>query len=232
MKKLLLLTIGMWLLANTGCKTIGDVRDEESSESNNVSRALKDAETQRADLELVNEELKMEIARLGSRIEQGFQKQLLDRQELQQQIIDLNRRLASIEAGRSKATLKAKPESVGGYTLAKKLFGEKKYRQSISVLRQFLRTNPSKRDVKRSRFLLAETYFSNKDYGLSALEYSQYKENYPNDTLAPRATYRQAHCFRNLGKNKEARLFYQELLDKYPRNSLAKKAKSEIQRLK
>lgn len=220
------------LLTVSACKTKSELRREQELER--LKQEVSQVRGTRADSEVLAEELRVEMSRLGNVVEEQAQLNRKQYEELRQEVTTMTARLQALEQKAvAEETRPAAPEkpAPGGYEAGKKLFEEGQYEDAIEVLRPVAK-NKKGEEGRKSLFLLGESYFATKDYASAALEFSEYKKKYPKDSLVPNAIYRQANAFRSMGKAKEAKLFYQELVDRFPKNNLTAKAKTEMKKLK
>ncbi|MBI4404412.1 MAG: tetratricopeptide repeat protein [Deltaproteobacteria bacterium] len=218
-------------LFQSGCQTRTEVRREQELER--IKHEVKEIRSDRADLDQFQEEMKTELARLSSVIEDHYKKTKSENEELKASIHSLANRVQVLESkitAEPAATKIEKPKA--SFEQGKKLFDEGRYEEAVEILRASLKNRPSNEEAKKAHFMIAESYFQNKDYASAALEFAEYRKAHPKEVNVPNAIYRQAQSFRNMGKSKEARLFYQELLERYPKNVLVQKAKLEMKRLK
>lgn len=239
MKSSLRLCVGVLLLAVLGgCQTKSDVRREQ--EMAKLRKEVQKARGDKADIEVTSEEMKSDIARLGSLLDERAQYQSVQFEAIQKELEALTKRVEALENRPipEPAHAEAPPSvSPGGgaapitFEAGKKLYDAGKFEEATEVLRAVVKKTPKGKD-KKARFWLAESLYSSKDFASAALEFGEFKKKYPNDDLAAKATYRQANAFRSLKKNREAKLFYQEFLDRFPKSPLASKAKAEMAGLK
>lgn len=220
----------------TSCKTKHEIQREQELER--IKADVRTVRGTRADLEVVAEQLRTDIARMTNYVEEQTLYQRRQTEELRQEIGTLSskldtveRKLSSLENERSQESAQA--GAPASYDAALRLKDAGKSEDAIEMLRDIVSNRPtSSSETKKARFLLANLQFSAKNYASAALEFSQFRKDYPRDSRVPEAIYKQAQAFRSLGKKKEAKLFYQEVLDKHPRSSFAQKAQSEMKRLK
>ncbi len=215
------------------CKTKRDIRREQEYEK--IKMDVRDAKTTRADFEVFSEEIRTEITRLGTAVEEQGQHQRNQNDEVRKEVAALAARMTALEQQVAAANTPAPPapskgQKVGSYESAKELFDEGSFEEAAEEAKAIAKAK--KPDSKKAQFLLAESYFAGKDFGAAALEFSEFKKGYPRDSNVPYATLRQAQSFRNLGKEKEARLFYQEVLEKFPKSPAAVQAKKDLKKLK
>jgi len=214
------------------CKTKSELRREQEVEK--LRQEVTQVRGNRADVEVLSEELRVEMSRLGAVVEEQGQQSRRQHEELKQQVEALTTRMQAVEQRAVSDEPKAPPPAPAGpsgYEAGKKLFEDGRYDEASEVLRTATKSRKVD-DARKSQFLLGESLFAAKDYASAALEFSEYRKKYAKDSLVPNAIYRQANAFRSMGKPKEARLFYQELIEKFPKNSLAAKAKAELKKLK
>lgn len=223
------LILGVTPLLFFGCKTKSDIRREQDLER--VKSELKEAKSERADFDTIQEESRVELERLRALIEERFQRQSSENEAIKKEMSSLSSRLDAYEA-KARSNQRAEEQKKWTFEGAKELFEKKKYEEVIPIFRSLIKTSQNQDHVKNAQFFMAESFFETKDFATSALEFSGFKKMFPKDTLVPKATLRQAQCFKSLGKLKEARLFFQELIEKYPKHSLAAKAKQELKLLK
>jgi tol-pal system protein YbgF len=242
MKKVSIVVALSFLCAAGACKTRNDLRKEQEIER--MQAEISSTRGQKADFEVLQEELKTEMARLSNVVEEVAQQHRHDADELKKDLNTLSTRIQALEqravadelnqkqAQAAVPVAAEKPSTPTTYGAAKKLYDEGKYEEAEDVLKTVIKNQPKSEDAKKSQFLLAETHFATKDYASAALEYENFRKNYPKDGLAPNAVYRQAHAFKGMGKTKEARLFFQDLIERYPKSPFAAKAKLEMKKLK
>lgn len=215
------------------CKTKSELRRE--AEVERLRQEVTQVKGNRADVEVLSEELRVEMSRIGNVVEEQGQLSRKQYEELKQQMEAMTSRVQALE---QRAVSEPAPQAPtapaagpSGYEAGKKLFEEGRYDEAAEVLRGAAKSRKAE-DARKALFLLGESLFAGKDYASAALEFSEYRKKYPKDSLVPNAIYRQANSFRSMGKAKEAKLFYQELIEKFPKNSLAAKAKAETKKLK
>lgn len=230
------LTLLVAILLLVGCQTKSDVRREQ--EMLKLRKEVQKARGDKADIEVTNEEMKSDIARLSSLIDERAQYQTVQFEAMQKEIEALSRRVESLESRPVPEPAHAEPPPAAGggpsaatFEQGKKLYDAGKFEDAADVLRAVVKKTPKGKD-KKARFWLAESLYGAKDYVAAALEFGDFKKKYPNDDLVPKATYRQANAFRSLKKTREAKLFYQELMDRFPKSPLVAKAKAEMSGLK
>ena len=68
------------------------------------------------------------------------------------------------------------------YTLAKKHYDQKKYRQAIEEFQKLIFNYPGATVVDTAIYYLANSYFNQKDYATAAGEFKKILTNYPNST--------------------------------------------------
>lgn len=212
------------------CKTKRDVRREQEYEK--IKMDVREAKGTRADLEVISEEFRTELARLGTAVEEQGQGHRNQSEELKKEIAALAVRMTALEQQFAAANAAPPPrvQKASSYESAKELYDDGKFEEAAEEARSVVR---SKRpDAKKAQFLLAESFYAARDFGAAALEFSEFKKAYPKDSNVANATLRQAQCFRNLGKEKEAKLFYQEILEKFPKSPAAGQAKKDLKKLK
>lgn len=216
------------------CKTRSEIRREQELER--LKQEVSAVRGERADIDVVSEELRLEVARLGNVIEERTQQTKTQVDELKSEVSVLSTKVQGMEQKRAAEDAAerqaAEARTKASYESGKKLFDEGRFEEAAEMLKAVVAQHPKTDEARKSSFLLAETYYSNKDFASAALEFGEYRKNYPKDTLIPSAIYRQAVSFRNMGKAKEARLFYQELIERFPKNALATKSKLELKKLK
>ncbi len=238
MKKAALFVILLMVLAVAGCKTRSELRREQEMEK--LKQEVSTVRGNRADSEAMTEDLKLEMTRLHTALDEQIQGLRRENEELKAQLQRVNDRVQAVEQ-KSVAPVEPPPapvpppqteteEPAKDFETAKQLYDEGRYEEAIEILKPISKSK--KTDAKKAHYLLAESYFASRDFASSALEYSEYRKKYPQDSLVPSAIYRQANAFRNMGKSKEARLFYEELIERHPKHMLAGKAKQEVKRLK
>lgn len=215
------------------CKTKSELRREQEMER--LKQEMTQVRGNKADSEVMAEELRVEMSRLGNVIDEQAQLSRKQYEELKETTTALVARVQALEqravSEDQRAAAPPPPAAPGGYETGKKLFEDGKYDEAIEVLRGAAKSKKGD-EARKAHFLLAESLYASKEYASSALEYSEYRKKYPKDSLVPNAIYRQANCFRSMGKNKEAKLFYAELVEKYPKSTLVSKSKAEMKKLK
>jgi len=229
MKWLLVLS----LVVFSSCKTKSELRRE--AEVERLRQEVTQVKGNRADVEVLSEELRVEMSRIGNVVEEQGQMSRRQYEELKQQMEAMTTRVQALE---QRAVSEPAPQAPSaptagpsGYEAGKKLFEDGRYEEAADVLRGAVKSRKAE-DARKAQFLLGESLFAGKDYASAALEFSEYRKKYPKDSLVPNAIYRQANAFRSMGKPKEAKLFYGELIEKYPKSALVAKAKAESKKLK
>lgn len=220
-----------------GCQTKSDIRREQ--EMLKLRKEVQKARGDKVDIEVTVEELKNDVTRISSLLDERAQYQTVQFEAVQKELEGLTHRLEALESRPIPEAPHAESSTNGGgvaasastFDAGKKLYDAGKFEEAIEVLRAVVKKTPKGKD-KKARYWLAESMYSSKDFGAAALEFGDFKKRYPNDDLVPKATYRQANAFRSLKKNREAKLFYQELIDRFPKSSLTPKAKTEMAGLK
>lgn len=227
------LTVTVVVFSLLGCKTKSELRREQDLER--LRQEVTAVRGSRADSEVLAEELRVEMSRLGNVVDEQAQLARKQNEELRQELAALSTRMQALEQRAVSEEPKAPPPAVasaGGYEAGKRLFEDGRYEEAIEVLKGVAKGKGRGDDARKSLFLLAESYFAAKEFASAALEFSEYKKKYPKDSLVANAIYRQANAFKSMGKAKEARLFYQELVDRFPKSPLTAKAKAEMKKLK
>jgi TolA-binding protein len=211
------------------CKTKRDVRRDQEYEK--IKADVREARGARADLEVISDEFRTELARLSSTVEEQSQAQRMQGEELRKEIAALSAKVQTLEQASAPAPVKI--QKAPSYETAKEFYDAGHFEEAAEEARGVVRSKgKGSPDVKKAQFLLAESYFAAKDFGAAALEFSEFKKAHSKDSNVPNAILRQAQSFRNLGKEKEAKLFYQELMEKFPKTPAAGQAKREIKKLK
>jgi TolA-binding protein len=215
------------------CKTKRDIRRDQEYER--IKAEVREARGARADLEVISDEFRTELARLSSAVEEQSQAQRLQSEEFHKELSALSAKVQTLEQQVAVANSAPPPrvQKAPSYEAAKELFDAGQFEEAAEEAKGVVRAKGrGASDSKKSQFLLAEAYFAAKDFGAAALEFSEFKKAYAKDPNVANATLRQAQCFRNLGKEKEAKLFYQELIEKFPKSPAAGQAKKELKKLK
>lgn len=227
-----------------GCKTKSELRREQELER--VKAELKEVRGDRADVDNLGEELKVEISRMNNLLEERAAQHRSQMDDLRKEIAGLNTKITKLEnqleaqeaadrearnrvAQAQAQAVAEKPKA--SYELGKRFYDEGKYEDAIDVLKTVSKSKKGE-EAKKAQFLLGEALFANKEFASAALEYSDFKRLYPKDALVPQAIYRQANAFKSMGKSKEAKLFYQELIERYPKANMVAKAKQEMKKLR
>lgn len=227
-----------------GCKTKSELRREQDLDR--MKAELKEVRGERADVDNLGEEFKVEISRMNNLLEERAAQSRSQMDELRKEIAGLNTKISKLEShieaqenadreARNRANV-AQAQAVAAapkptYELGKKYYDDGKYEDAIDVLKTVSKGKKGE-EAKKAQFLLGEALYANKEFASAALEYSDYKRLYPKDSLVPQAIYRQANAFKSMGKSKEAKLFYQELIERYPKANMIAKAKQEMKKLR
>ena len=215
----------------SSCKTKSELRREQ--ELDKLRQEVSQVRGNKADVEVLSEELKVELTRLGNVTEEQAAQSHRQYEEMQQRVEALTTRVQALEqrAVQEDRPSPAEKPAPNAYEAGKKLFEDGKYDDATEILRGAVKSRKGD-EARKAQFLLGESLFAGKDFASAALEFSEYRKKFPKDSLVPNAIYRQANAFRSMNKSKEARLFYTELLEKFPKHSLAGKAKAEVKKLK
>ncbi|MBI1862101.1 MAG: tetratricopeptide repeat protein [Deltaproteobacteria bacterium] len=239
MRGLLLAILVIPVLAMVGCRSKSDIKRDQELER--LKLELNSVRGEKADASYATDELRQEMARLTSIVEENsqlaqrrFEESVKREEELRKEMGALQGRLEMMEGRELEIPPpKAEPEKKSiRLDTGKKLLDAGKYAEAAEVLKEVAMNRSRAEEAKRAQFLLGEAYFELKDYASAALEFSEFKKSYPKDGQVPSAIYRQANCFRLINRPKEAKLFYQELLDKFPKHVLASKAREELKKIK
>jgi TolA-binding protein len=232
------LLVLLLLVAASGCQTKSDLRREQ--ELSKLRKEVQKARGDKVDIEVTVEEMKGDMSRLSSLLDERAQYQTVQFEAIQKELEALTNRVEALENRPPPEAPRAEPSAGAGaasgsapvtFEAGKKLYDAGKFEEATETLRAVVKKTPKGRD-KKARYWLAESLYSAKDFGAAALEFGDFKKRYPNDELVPKATYRQANAFRSLKKSREAKLFYQELIDRFPKSPLVPKAKTEMAGLK
>jgi|GEM_PF-1708412 len=229
------------LFVCVSCQTKSEIRREQ--EVQRLKAEVKEVRGDRADLEVLSQEMKVEMARLNNTVENHAQSHAQQMEDLKKDLAQLQTKVLSIEsktsvleqravAEETTAKQKAEERSRATYENAKRLYEDGHYIEASEMLKEIVKARPNTDEAKKSQYLLAETYFANKEYASAAIEYSEYQKKYAQDILVPNAIFRQAQAFKLLGKKREARLFYQEVIERFPKSIFAQKAKYELKKIK
>lgn len=211
------------------CKTKRDVRRDQEYEK--IKADVREARGARADLEVISDEFRTELARLSTAVEEQAQAHRMQSEELRKEMAALSAKVQALETASAPAPVKV--QKAPSYETAKELYDGGHFEEAAEEARGVVRSkSKGSADSKKAQFLLAESYFAAKDFGAAALEFSEFKKAHSKDSNVPNAILRQAQSFRNLGKEKEAKLFYQELIEKFPKTPAAGQAKRELKKLK
>lgn len=237
---IVLFSMGL-LLLTSGCKTRSELRREQEMEK--IKQDVVAAKGQRADVEQTVEDLRTEVQRLATAIEEQAARSNAHQEELKKEIGTLTTRVQAIEqravdeemAQRKHAEDQRRQDEErkkAGFDTGKSLYDAEKYDEAVDVFKAVIRNKPKTEEARRSQFYLAESLFNSKDFPSSTVAFGEYIKLYPKDSLVPTAVLRQGQAFRALGKNKEAKLFFQEVLERFPKGPAATKARAEMKKLK
>lgn len=215
------------------CKTKMDVQREQDLER--IKQDIRTAKGTKADLDVVTEQMRTELTRMTNYVEEQTIYQRRQTEELKQEILAVAARLEALEQrikAKEEAEKEAEKAPPANFEIGQRMIDNKQYDEATEVFREIVRKNANANDVRKARYLLAESLFLGENYATAALEYSEYKRAYPKDSRMAEATFRQAQAFKSLGKKKEAKLFFQELVEKYPKSTLVPRAKNELKQIK
>lgn len=171
--------------------------------------------------------------------------------QLEDQVKDLNRSYASLEAKvnqGSVAGLPNSPETVteGGGSELSSLnletedivfnkgytdLSEGNYSGSREQFKLFLSKYPESSKASDASYWIAESYYRQGEFEEAILEYQKFIDSYPKDDRVPLSYLKQGLSLIEIGRDEEAKLFFQTLIDKYPQSEEAKTAKEKIREL-
>ncbi len=238
-RRLWIASVFLALMVVVSCRSKSDLKREQEIER--LKAEVNSVRGEKADQSYATEELKQEIARLISIVEENaqlsqrrFEESVKRQEETQKELVGVNGRLEMIENRDLNAPpVKVEPDKKS-FRLenGKKLYDAGKFEEAAEIFKEVARNRSRIDDARRAQFLFAECYFEMKDYASAALEYSEFKKSYPKDSQVPSAIYRQANAFRLMNRPKEAKLFYQELFERFPKHILTSKGKDELRKLK
>jgi TolA-binding protein len=194
-------------IALTGCKTKSDMRREQDVER--LRAELREVKGDRGEIENLNEDLKVELARMNNLLEERAQQSRTQVEELRAELNTLSQKVQAMEAkADSQAQLvaalqnsesNAKPAPAEkikpSYELGKRYFDDGRYEEAVDILKIVARSKSKSDETKKAHFLLGEAHFANKEFASAALEFSDYKRLFPKDPQVPLAIYRQANAF-------------------------------------
>lgn len=234
-KQILITVFIIGSIGFTGCKTKNEIRREQ--EFDRLKQEITQTRGDRADVDSIVDEMKVEMARLGNVLEEEAQGRRHDSDEMKKELTSLAARVQALEQKAVSDELSQKqtvaaPTNRATFESGRRSFDEGRYDEAIETLKQVVRNQGKSEDGKKAQFLLAESYFESKDFASAALEFSEFRKSFPKDALIPNAIYRQGASFRGMGKIKEAKLFFQDLVDRYPKSPFAAKAKAEAKKMK
>ncbi len=227
------------LVGASACKSRSELRREQELEK--IKAEVTNVKTDRADFDTQIEELRAELTRQRTLVEETTQanRQLAEEvrklEALKTENQVLATRVQAIEQRAVDEELQQKKQvedrEKAGFEQGKALYDQGKFDEAAEVFRNVMKKSKGEEE-KRAHFQLAESYFNAKDWESAAVEYSEFRKAHPKDNLVPTAIYRLATSFKNMGKSKEAKLFYEELIERYPKSPLTAKAKKDSAKLK
>jgi len=203
-------------------------------------------------LEAKMERLSQQVQSLqGSGVSGGTDIQLREQvSQLEEQVKDLNRSYASLEAkvnqgspgglpasyetdsegGSELSSLDVKTEDYifnQGYTE----LSEGNYNGSREQFKLFLSKYPDSSKASDATYWIAESYYRQREFEEAILEYQKFIDTYPKDERVPLSYLKQGLSLIEIGREEEAKLFFQTLIDKYPQSEEARTAKEKIREL-
>ncbi|HLB59796.1 MAG TPA: tetratricopeptide repeat protein, partial [Bdellovibrionota bacterium] len=223
------------LLAVTviGCAEIARQNGVGGEEPENANKELEELRAERANRNVVVDDLRAEIRVLGGEID-STRHDLGNRlDEVREEIRVLNERLAALESVDGRGA--GGGEGVAWSRMwddAEKAFESKKYAKASELYQKLLEKYPSSPIAGKAQFKLAESLFERKLFSGSILVFEEFKKKYPTSPDLARAYLQQARAFVKLEKKDEARLFYKKVVELYPHGSEAENAKAELKGLK
>lgn len=215
----------------SGCNSKADIKREQELER--IKSEVNASRTDKADLAATLDEMRQDIAKIHSSLEEQAQARMRDSEETKKELMTLTARVQAMEQRVvAEETQKREVKSKASYESAKRLFDDKKFDEAVEVAKEVLHANPKGEEAKKTQFLLAESYYGSQDYASAALEFGEFKKQFPKDNLVPEATYQMAQAFKQMGKKSEAKLFLQEVIEKHPKSQFASRAKSDLKKIK
>lgn len=126
------------------------------------------------------------------------------------------------------------------YSLAKKHYDQKKYRQAVEEFQKLIFNYPGATVVDTAIYYLADSYFNQKDHAAAAGEFKKIMTNYPNSTWLDEAAFKVA--LSDMKQSPPAELDQQftllaldefnEFVETYPDSPLVPEAKNKILELR
>jgi len=121
------------------------------------------------------------------------------------------------------AVLNVKAEQAS-YKQAYSLIGEKKYKDAIAGLKNFLRDYPNGSLAPNAYYWMGELYIVTQDFVQAKNVLEQVVQQYPQHRKVSGATYKLATVYDRLGDSAKAKVLLKEVAARYPDSSVAKLA--------
>lgn len=220
MKKFILSSICISLLATACLRTRSEVREEESRKNLQEQMVVQQKKAQEP---AANEELDSQMRELNGRVD-----------TLQNQIAQLG----AGQAGKVEDETKHKDELDSRLRLYEDAL--KKIEMQMASLEQEVKTLKASAAAPmvasaakggESSYQQAEEAFSNKDWKQAIVAYQKYRDENPKGKAYASATYKIGIAFQELKMKDEAKSFLEEVITKFPKSKEAKRAEFRLKNL-
>ncbi len=148
--------------------------------------------------------------------------------------------LSSLILGCGSKTVRPVLPQAEQYSLAKKYYDKKKYRQAVEEFQKLIFNYPGATVVDTALYYLGDSYFRQEDYAAAAGEFKKILSNYPNSAWLDEAAYMVAMS--DLKQSAPAELDqkftwlaldeFNEFVESYPDSPLLPEAKNRISELR
>lgn len=117
---------------------------------------------------------------------------------------------------------------VAAYNRAYKTFKDQNYKETIRLMAEFLKQNPTHEYADNATFWIGESYFQMKNFEQANMEFENVISKYPNGNKVPDALLRSGICMLRLSRSEKAKSSFDQLIKKYPESVAAKRAKTTL----
>ena len=124
------------------------------------------------------------------------------------------------------------PQKEDLYDSSKKLFDEKRFKDSRAGFQKFLKANPKSPKASSAQFWIAETYYREQSFDQAALEYENLIKKYPKSNKVSAAYLKQAYSFDRAGEKAVAKDILKDLVKKFPGTKEAEIATKKLNGMK
>ncbi len=219
MRKLLLNTVLVMSLLQTGCLTTRSQMKEQTQ----LQTQVETLQQTKAESVARSDEFDEQLRSYNGRIEvlENDSREFRDRNAKKDEQLKLEKELLENKFKLvQEALLKVESEL---QNMSNEIEALKKSR---------VKASPSKAQAKKGNYSQAEVDFSKKKWKQAAVGYQKYRDLNPKGKRYSDSTYKIGVCFQEMGLKSEAKAFYEEVIEKFPKSRMADKSRYRIKNLK